>query len=244
MLLESMFGATEQRLADPEDLEQLRKDFKGFELAHRILQQPGFHRDCKALYVALQTSWTWYTNQVETIQSPMDGFKQRILQCGNNWWEDELVTHFKYCFGLEVLEWIGYKQGEGGTDFDRQDKDFGGYAVLVLNIAAERSWAKLLLKLPPFCYAAVASSDRVMAQATVDRMKHDFETMQWLETFALIDPFARALKNDIIVFVKKAIRLLFLLFERDNWSVDSVQGQRYIRALLIIPPTTSSLRSQ
>ena len=88
MLLECVFNLEDEGVAPPRaTLAELRKEAGGFSLNHKILQQPGFFQRCRMLYVRLQISWDYYSQETETIKSPSEGFAHRIYLSAFEWWE-------------------------------------------------------------------------------------------------------------------------------------------------------------
>ena len=86
-MLEAIFGAPDETPISRDSLENLRSDFKGFELTYRVLRQPGFEEECRFLYIALQVSWDYYTHMITTIKTPLDGFQDRIFKSAHEWWD-------------------------------------------------------------------------------------------------------------------------------------------------------------
>ena len=234
MLLESVFGADDEAVADREDMNALRADYAGLQLAYRIFCQPQFCDRCKALFVMLRTGWQWYTDEIDSIKTPEEGLQSRITQCQEMWYEHEIMDHLLYCMPDESLKWIGFTTIGGKYDADSQDAFVDEYLDLVLQRASSRAWTKLLRTIPPFCYASAASDNNGIADATMDLMKSDFLTLLSLEQDALLNDDASKLLADLVWPRKNVIRLLYLLFERDNLSKGSVAGQRYLRALLLV----------
>jgi len=244
MLLEDLYGDVDHVLADPETLANLRRDAKGFELANNILHQPDFFIRCKFVYVSLETSWTWYTDQVETILTPQDGLQERIAFNQLNWYDDEVLEHFTHCLGssIDTLDWIGFTPIGGEHTIPQQDKLVGEYLNLVFHTGGARSWTKLSMGLPPYCYAGLASADPDIADQTMAKFKRDFANMLKLEDLAAQrNRHAKQLLSDLYISKKKALRLLYLLFERDGFRLNSVAGQRYLRAILLVPPDNKLL---
>ena len=72
MILESLFGSVDCQ-PGMNNMDQLREDFSGFKLAYQILKQPMLITLCKGLYIALQCSWTWYTDEVTSPSNQISG---------------------------------------------------------------------------------------------------------------------------------------------------------------------------
>jgi len=234
MLLESVFGSHDER-REGRSLDELRRDFKGFELAHRILQRPNFHQLCKQLFEALHVAWDWYTNEVLTIRTPLEGFQSKIAISALDWHVGEITDHFVHTFSKDTFQQVGLGAGSGDS-IEVQDSLVANYVNLCLDVGSNLCWSKLLAVIPPCCYVGVASSSTGFSEATVEKMKSDWAMIEKVEQLATWDPRAEKLLSSMPWLRKKAVRLLFMLFERDGWKVGSIAGQNYIRALQMLLP--------
>ena len=118
-------------------------------------------------------------------------------------------------------------QHGGEHDADAQDSLVGKYVELVCKIGSNRAWTYLLQSVPPFKYVPAASNDVGVAEDCLGMMKSDWEALLALEREALTNDSSKELLEHMVWPRKKAVRLLFMLFERDQWSPTSVAGQRY-----------------
>ena len=152
----------------------------------------------------------------------------RIHNCRFDFLEGDIGDHFRYTLSNRgTLRWVGFKQQGGEHDADAQDKLLDMYVDLVCKIGANRTWSYMQQEVPPFKYVPALSSDARVAAEALQEMRFDWETLLALEQEALINDAVQELLDDMIWPCKKAVRLLYSLYERDQWSPASVAGQRY-----------------
>ena len=197
MILEDVFGPRGEIVADQARLEELRKCYKGFELAAQILHQPHFMERVKGLYIALQTSWSWYTAEIDEVKSPLQNLQSKIELVQHAWFSGEIMEHFDHCLNdLDNLEFIGFEQVGGSADYVEQDKLVNDYVGLVMMLGSNRCYTKMYFAcLPPFTFAPVASDNLGLAAQVLASLKKDWYDLMDLEAQALVNPFAKHLEG-------------------------------------------------
>ena len=89
---------------------------------------------------------------------------------------------------------------------------------------------------PPYSCAPIASSSALGLATTAQSMRDEWTTLLRLIQMALQSPYAENLRRAILFFNSKPIRWLYEFFERDERSVTSESGQRWLRGLLMKRP--------
>ena len=100
--------------------------------------------------------------------------------------------------------------------------DFERLTDLVWSITSERTWSLASRhSVPPDCYASILleANDRRVSDS-VELMRHHWRFALWLEHLRAhsLDPVADTFWNDCHFLRSTLVRLIFHLFERDNWS--------------------------
>ena len=117
-----------------------------------------------------------------------------------------------------------------GTPRYKHERILVQYVNYVLMLAGSRSWS--LYPVPPLCYAAILSQSQEKAQVAMDLMRNDWQNWNKVEAAQLTDVHVQKLILIVYWMNFKAIRLMFMLFERYNWDVRAQEPVEFYRALL------------
>jgi hypothetical protein len=152
-------------------------------------------------------------------------------------WKREPLEIIEHSFKKEQLDWIGFAVDVPSADEASQHIYVEEYADFVLELAGERAWSKAQCTIPPDCYARVAMDGQAGIDAA-QNMRADWVAILALEAARWTDAAAKTLRATYLHWLDNAaIRLLYQLFERDNFNPQQcAAGQRYLRALLLIAP--------
>ena len=96
--------------------------------------------------------------------------------------------------------------------------------MLVGHLVSRRCWSSSKQDCPPECYAGLTSASEQRQRSAIAAMQSDWEHVMHLEQVRHSDRAAMRLWEDITFAIAPAIRLLFLLFERDMWLTSRAPG--------------------
>ena len=93
------------------DMQALRTaQVSGMQIAAKCMNMTLYVR-MKAWYIITQTTWTWYSNEAETVLGPAESLAAAMEVHQRGWWVGELQDLLKRCFLDErTLKWIGFSR--------------------------------------------------------------------------------------------------------------------------------------
>ena len=183
------------------------------------------HQRVRILFTCTRSCWDWYTAEVTRVKTPEHGLKRSIELSGVGWMQQQhiqLMIQNSLCDQAN-LRFMQISQGDVIAD---------DAVMLVWHLVRRRCWSSSKHDCPPECYAGIASAAPERMQSGIVAMKSDWEHLMVLEQECHNDNKAMKLWEDITFALSPAIRLLFLLFERDAWRVQSLAGRKYLRCFL------------
>ena len=159
------------------------------------------------------------------MKTPEHGLKRSIDLSGVGWMQQQHVQLMinNSLYDQANLRFMQISEG----DLIATDT-----VMLVWHLVRRRCWSLSKHDCPPECYAGIASASPERMQSAIRAMKSDWENLMALEQECHNDNKAMKLWEDITFALSPAIRLLFLFFERDAWSVQSLAGRKYLRGFL------------
>ena len=213
------------------ELRALQSAAGGFKLAHLLLTDE-LRLNARVLFAATQGLWTWYANQVQTIQTPLDALEYNIAMA-TSW-----TSHVQVIIGVlsdpRKLAFMNFTNAleAGARDVEVETQRAQELVELVWHLACSRSWSLSKHSCPPYSYALACSSTTEVSTRATTLMSADWRNLLRLEQLATRSPLAHQLLNDMYWTRSQPIRLLYILFERDQWQAQSRAGQRWLRGLL------------
>ncbi len=199
----------------------LRSSCGGFSLAQRVLTDKLLD-EMKVLFNVTRPIWTHHSARARTMQSPTQALSYYVRQARRAWVGEEVADIVRAAFFDDDL-----LHGARVIDAPGLVMDF---SVAVLG---NRAWSySLYSECPPFACAGAMSTTTSVRDAAVADMSRQWANLLRLERVARVSAAAKELRDDIVWADHVPIRLLYMFFERDGWSAESVSGQRFLRALL------------
>ena len=221
------FNATQNPSAH---LLKLLKAGGGLRLAYKLMGS-SMHSNVKILYVAEHACWDRYTEQVEGVKTPAEGFLYSLRLANKGWQSSDHVwksAQETLCDSAN-LDFMEVPMGES----EQATKAL----LLTIHIMMYRLWSLTKHDVPPECYAPVCSSDQATAQAASMGMKADHGGLLLLEQARHRFSAALALWKDMAPIVRsKAVRLLFEFFCRDLYDHTSRSGRHLLKGMLWTMP--------
>ncbi len=199
----------------------LRSSCTGFDLAERVLTDE-LSEQTALLFAMSRPVWTYHSARARDIQSPTEALRLYVRLARGAWKDEEIADIVRASFHDATLL-------RSVADSDQVDlvKDF---AIALLG---NRAWSySFYSEVPPLACAAAMSTSRDVREAALSEMQLQWANLLRLERAALFSQDAKELRDDIHWADHVPIRLLFMFFERDGWSPNSILGQRFLRALL------------
>ena len=225
-----------------QELRALKSETGGFKLAQKFLSSTMLEERMRGYYIVCQSTWSWYTREIREVKNPQDGISEllRFATLPSPALFEELSYMVQHSFNSQPnLDWIGWRLDSPLALSQHQQDRMEEYDSLVLHVAGERSWAKLMVRTPPWCYVGLTSADRVIVDAAAQLMRDDATRIYDLDAARFTDHDAMALHGAIARIVKHAVRILILIFEVHGFNaVTCLIGQKLLRGLLMVLPDT------
>ena len=230
----ALADASNKAKTPAEELSALKSATGGITLAYKLMSS-GLQRHTKILYTVSQPCWTWYTNQVESVKTPTDGFGYCMRMADGRWAKEphmwETIEHSLH--DHNSLLFVGLPPGPPSLETNQIANKV---LMLVWHTVAHRAWSLSKHCVPPECFANVASPDPADAERGMTSMRTAWKHLMMLEQRLYDLPAARQLWGDLDFAVAQPIRMLFVLFERDQWRAGSVAGRKLLNGLLCVLP--------
>ena len=177
------------------------------------------HHYAKILYVLQLSCWSWYSDQVANVQTPEQCMKDALASTQGKWMED---SHFQGilndCFyRRDCLDYMEVNQGSSAIA-----EHIVEFAWVLLH---HRCWSTAVRHhAPPNVYIGLKSSDAENRKAAAALMKKHWERLMSVEQRSLEYEPAKKLCEDLVVAKYPAVRLMYVLYERDQFRDTSEAG--------------------
>ncbi len=201
------------------ELAKLKKAGGGLRLAYKLMCTQ-LYEHSKILYIATRSCWSWYSQQITCVQSPLQGLKQTLAATQGRWHSDPHLSETVRDALLDPtsLSYMGIEPGSSVM--------LARLLQLTLSILSHRTWSLAVRHHgPPECYAALLSAQADHAQRAVEQLRKNWQTLLSLEQLRLTYPVAEKLWNDIPFARSSPIRLLHVYFEAAQFRSDSRVGK-------------------
>lgn len=205
---------------------KLLKEGGGLRLAYKLMTR-SMQENVKILSIAENPSWDWYTDQIKTVKTPADAFSYSLSLAGGKWKQQKHVWDtIRSCLysqqNLKTLE-VGSGQSEQATKLFQ----------ISIYICKFRMWSLSKHDTPPEVYTGIASRDPLLRDWASNAMREHYQNLIMLEAARHTNANAESLWADMAGIARcKAIRLLFELFSRDNFSPTSCSGLHFLKGFL------------
>ena len=111
------------------------------------------------------------------------------------------------------------------------------FSRAALELAGNRALTKAMDdEIPPHCYCALLSENAIEARAAAQLMENHFSLVLRLELLATIFTEAADVLAAMQFLLVASVRLLWMLFERDNFDPNSAAGRRWFKGQTYAPP--------
>lgn len=224
---------------DPrKELSAMKAQTGGLKLAAKLLC-PWLRKHASMYCAATKSVWTWYTHQVKHVKTPADGLAYAISS-ENGKWQTNLGDLLKILTDAKLLAEAGLNPfGSVSDAYDGDDvKESGTLCEFVLRLVGNRCFSSMIHDCPPHCYASVLSKNAEARRVGMDRMKRHWGYVTSMENVAARNHSAATIVDDLGELFPASVRLMFLLFERDQWSAASGPGRAALETMLCGLPDT------
>ena len=202
----------------------------GLKLAYKLMSEK-LWRHAKILYIAQRACWTWYTEQVKRVKTPAQGMRDILASSQGAWMYDKHLRGIVWdCFASSsTFNFLQLEMGE--SVYSRR------LAELAVSILGNRAWSLAVRNhAPPECYVGLLSKHVDKRQDAIEQMRSHWQKLISLEHRRHEYEPATVLWNDLLVCKRSPIRILYILFERDQWRADSAAGLHLLRGALNVLP--------
>ena len=179
------------------------------------------HHYAKILYTLQLSCWTWYSDQVANVQTPEHCMQDALASTQGKWMGD---SHFRGivndCFyRRECLDYMEVPCSNAGTAIAEHIVEFAW------TLLHHRCWSMAVRHhAPPNVYIGLKSSDLEKRKAAAALMKKHWERLMAVEQRSLVYEPAKQLCGDLLVVKFPAVRLMYVLYERDEFRDTSAAG--------------------
>ena len=190
----------------------------GSRLAYKLMTEK-LWQHAKVLYIATRACWTWYSTQVKQVKSPKDGLREALAMTQGRWQGDSHLSGIVVDALLDQnsLCYMGIEMGPSML----ATRLFH----LTWCILGHRAWSQAVRHHgPPGCYADFLSSRVADAGRAATKMRTSWATLMRLEQRRLTYLLAQQLWSDIHYAQSSPIRLLHVVFEREQFRASCRPG--------------------
>ncbi len=198
---------------------QLKAANGGLRLAYQLMSTQ-LYQHSKILYIATRSCWSWYSQQIQCVQSPLQGLKQTLAATQGRWHSDPHLSETVRDALLDPssLSYMGIEPGSSVM--------LGRLLQLTWSILSHRAWSLAVRHHGlPECYAGLLSARADHAEQAVGQLRTNWRTLLALEQLRLTYPAAEKLWT-VSPFVRSSpIRLLHVFFEAAQFRSDCRVGK-------------------
>lgn len=226
-----LFDAAAGMQDDPrKELAALKAQHGGMALAEKLLT-PWLRSRIRLYVEGSRASWTWFTEQVTSVKTPKDGLSH-FVRVANGGWQKEIKAIVAILTKASSLRDCDLLPGASVLSCDEQAECSKTLFAFIGTLIGHRSFTGIMHDCPPFCYAAVLSSNAAAKQDAVDMMKRDWAIVVALENVVHNNAVAAQVVNDLTDVFPPCVRIMYLAFEKDSWSAASIAGRRVLGCML------------
>ena len=218
-------GPFDAATKDPKaQLQAILKGGGGLGLAFKLMKS-SLLQHVKIKYVAEQSSWCWYTDEIENTKSPKDAFAYSLRLADGGWQSDDHL--WKILEPLRTaaqLRFMGIPLGES---------TWATKSLLYFwHIHMRRSWSLSRHSAPPEDLAGLLAPIAATRARRARRLEVEYRHVLLLERRAHSLDEAARLRKDIIFLDSTAVRIVFEFYARDKYAPTSRSGQNAVMAHL------------
>ena len=182
----------------------------------------------KIMYIASVNCWSYYTWMVTHVTTPRHELKHLLKSASPVYREAHLRATLSESFSdASALEYMQVPMGQGKVQ--------GWVTALVWAIVSHQHWSIQVRHCRvPECYIEIFDPRPEVNQATADRMGANWRTWMRLEQLRFTHTYIDLLLDDLDRGAPA--RVLHILFERDRFKADSVDGRKFLRGSLETMP--------
>ena len=202
----------------------------GLRFAYKLMMTK-VYQYAKVLYVVQLSCWSWYSDQVVNVKTPEHCMKDALAKTQGKWKADAHLQGIVHdCFyRRDCLAYMEIQRGPGGM------------AAKVVEFAwallGHRCWSMAVRHHEaPNVYMGLKSSNPDTRKAAASLMKQHWERLMAVEQRSLEYDQASKLNEDLIICKYPALRLMYVLYERDLFREDSAAGAFYFTGLVNVLP--------
>ena len=230
-------GPARQHRAAAAQLQGILKAGGGIRLAYKLMSDE-LHQNEKILYVAEQSSWSWYTTELEDTKTPQQAVHYSVRMSEGRWMAEQHVakTFELVCRDPANLRLMEIPEGESHAALKAVSIAWG--------IAGKRLWTLTKHSYPPESYAGILPAEPNEAERSprvATLLRSDHIAVIDLEELSHRYDDAQQLRKDIVFLDAPAIRIIFEMFARDQYSPTSTAGLKILMGLLCTLPDNKSV---